>query len=70
MYIHSYVQTSKRRTKHFVVYPRCCILLTVYWYAMARHCRSYNDCLREGLKQWLKGGKIIWEDVVQALSSP
>ncbi|XP_064387204.1 uncharacterized protein LOC135335598 isoform X4 [Halichondria panicea] len=29
-----------------------------------------DDCYREGLKEWLKGGEGSWEDVVKALSSP
>ncbi|XP_064407251.1 uncharacterized protein LOC135352068 isoform X3 [Halichondria panicea] len=29
-----------------------------------------DDCYREGLKEWLKGGERSWEDVVKALSSP
>ena len=29
-----------------------------------------DDCYREGLKEWLKGEKRRWEDVVKALSSP
>ncbi|XP_064407343.1 uncharacterized protein LOC135352104 [Halichondria panicea] len=29
-----------------------------------------NDCYREGLKEWLKGGERSWEDIVKALSSP
>ncbi|XP_064407466.1 uncharacterized protein LOC135352232 isoform X2 [Halichondria panicea] len=29
-----------------------------------------DDCYREGLKEWLKGGERSWEDVFKALSSP
>ncbi len=29
-----------------------------------------DDCYREGLKEWLKGGERNWEDVVKALSCP
>ncbi|XP_064398568.1 uncharacterized protein LOC135345141 [Halichondria panicea] len=29
-----------------------------------------DDCYREGLKEWLKGGERSWEDVIKALSSP
>ena len=29
-----------------------------------------DDCYREGLKEWLKGGERSWEDIVKALSSP
>ncbi|XP_064399690.1 uncharacterized protein LOC135346099 isoform X3 [Halichondria panicea] len=29
-----------------------------------------DECYREGLKEWLKGGERSWEDVVKALSSP
>ena len=29
-----------------------------------------DECYREGLKEWLKGGKRSWEDVIKALSSP
>ncbi len=29
-----------------------------------------DDCYREGLKEWLKGGERSWEDVIVALSSP
>ncbi len=29
-----------------------------------------DECYREGLKEWLKGGEKSWEDVVKALSSP
>ena len=28
-----------------------------------------DDCYREGLKEWLKGGERRWEDVIKALSS-
>ncbi len=29
-----------------------------------------DDCYREGLLEWLKGGERSWEDVVKALSNP
>ena len=29
-----------------------------------------DDCYREGLKEWLKGGERSWENIVKALSSP
>ncbi len=29
-----------------------------------------DDCYREGLIEWLKGGERSWEDVVDALCSP
>ncbi|XP_064407306.1 uncharacterized protein LOC135352081 isoform X8 [Halichondria panicea] len=29
-----------------------------------------DECYREGLKEWLKGGERSWDDVVKALSSP
>ncbi len=29
-----------------------------------------EDCYREGLKKWLKGGERSWKGVVEALSSP
>ncbi len=29
-----------------------------------------DDCYREGLSEWLKGGERSWSDVVKALSSP
>ncbi len=29
-----------------------------------------DDCYREGLLEWLKGGDKSWEDLVAALSSP
>ena len=35
--------------------------------------RYHDDaviCYREGLRQWLKGGKRRWGDLVEALSSP
>ena len=31
---------------------------------------SPKDCYREGLKEWLEGGKRSWGDLVEALSSP
>ncbi len=35
------------------------------------NCRDNpEDCYREGLSEWLKGGERSWEDVVKALSSP
>ncbi len=33
-------------------------------------CNNPDDCYREGLKEWLKGGERSWEDVVKALSCP
>ncbi len=29
-----------------------------------------DDCYREGLLEWLKGGEGSWRDIVKALSSP
>ncbi len=29
-----------------------------------------DDCYREGLLEWLKGGERSWRDIVKALSSP
>ncbi len=29
-----------------------------------------DDCYREGLLEWLKGGEGSWRDIVNALSSP
>ena len=29
-----------------------------------------DDCYREGLLEWLKGGDKSWRDIVKALSSP
>ncbi|XP_064397884.1 uncharacterized protein LOC135344583 [Halichondria panicea] len=33
-------------------------------------CNDPDECYREGLKEWLKGGERSWEDVVKALSCP
>ena len=29
-----------------------------------------EDCYREGLSEWLKGGERSWGDLMEALSSP
>ncbi len=39
--------------------------------AIATRCQEIpENCYREGLKEWLNGGKGNWKDVVEALSSP
>lgn len=35
---------------------------------VARKYDNPEDCYREGLKEWLKGGERTWKDVVEALS--
>ena len=39
--------------------------------SIAVRCREDPDeCYREGLAEWLKGGERHWRDMVEALSSP